>query len=207
MSGVVPAPTGIVYDSIIGRQVERIGRLAVEERIRVAGHSHRGTHRVRLRTGVRYGDDAWSTSVPSLLKIVPVLGGSGIGIRCYDHHLGDAFQAIWIEIVHRLISDVRIKVDLFRTKPYWIFLDESAGVRIVVSGAVVIQIRLRVEFTSGVAEEIRERAGRCRLISKRIVGVAWPTTRSCGKYGRDLTANCCFPSLKGRVAICRRRHT
>ncbi len=74
------------------------------------------------------------------------------------------------------ISDIRVEVDT-TSELNWILTDESAGLWIVISGAVVVEAGFRVELSSRVTEIVHNAARSGDDVAKGIVIVigGWRT--------------------------------
>ena len=77
---------------------------------------------------------------------------------------GSAFITVfstWVPEIDGLVTNVAIQIQI-ALETDWVFASESPNIRVVVSGAVEVEVGLGVEFASGVPERIHQRARRGR---------------------------------------------
>src|SRR6267378_3921783 len=80
-------------------------------------------------------------------------------------------QAEGVSITKWTVANVGVEIGS-TAKTYWIFRDKPTRSRIVVSGAIVVKVRLGIEFACCVSKWVCRRARRGGHVSKRIVSIA-----------------------------------
>lgn len=73
--------------------------------------------------------------------------------------------------VHRIVVYISVKIHAPSYEPKRVFIDEPSCRRIVVSRAIRIEARLRIDFASSVLEAIRYGAARRGQVAERVVPV------------------------------------